>query len=52
MKGKILIIDDDSLVCISLKKALTKLSYEVDLCTNGDEAAAKVETFWSRCDIA
>ena len=45
MKGKILIIDDDSLVCISLKKALTKLSYEVDLCTNGDEAASKVEHF-------
>jgi two-component system, NtrC family, response regulator AtoC len=45
MKGKILIIDDDNLVGISLKKALSKLNYEVDLCTNGGEAMDKTEQF-------
>lgn len=45
MKGKLLIIDDDNLVGISLKKALNKLDYEVDLCFNGGEAVAKIEQF-------
>lgn len=45
MKGKILIIDDDNLVGISLKKALSKLNYEVDLCIDGNEAIDKVEQF-------
>lgn len=45
MKGKILIIDDDNLVGISLKKALSKLNYEVDLCTEGGEAMDKAEQF-------
>jgi len=45
MKGKVLIIDDDNLVGISLKKALNKLDYEVDLCINADEANDKIEQF-------
>ncbi len=45
MKGKVLIIDDDNLVGISLKKALSKLDYEIDLCTRGEEAVDKVDQF-------
>ena len=45
MANKILIIDDDNLVCISLKKALIKLGYDVDICMNGGEAFDKIETF-------
>jgi two-component system NtrC family response regulator len=45
MKGKILIIDDDNLVGISLKKALSKLNYEVELCLDGGESVGKVESF-------
>ncbi|MHB8854844.1 MAG: sigma-54-dependent transcriptional regulator [Ignavibacteriaceae bacterium] len=45
MKFKILIIDDDDLVCISLKKLLQKLGYEVEVCLDGDEAFNKVEEF-------
>lgn len=45
MKGKILIIDDDNLVGISLKKALSKLNYEVELCLDGGESVEKVESF-------
>lgn len=39
MKPRILIVDDDNLVAISLKKVLVKLGYEVDICMDG----AKVE---------
>ena len=45
MKFKILIIDDDDLVCISLKKLLQKLGYEVEVCLDGDQAFNKVEEF-------
>lgn len=44
-KFKILIIDDDDLVCISLKKLLTKLGYEVEVCTDGNDAFDKLEQF-------
>jgi len=37
MEGKILIIDDDDLVTISLKKILVKLGYEVLICNNPDD---------------
>jgi two-component system NtrC family response regulator len=39
MKPKILVVDDDNLVVISLKKVLIKLGYDVDICMDG----AKVE---------
>ncbi len=42
---KILIIDDDNLVCISLKKLLAKLGYEVDTCMDAGEAFAKIDSF-------
>ncbi len=45
MKFKILIIDDDNLVCISLKKLLIKLGYDVDICLNGNETFDKIEEF-------
>ena len=44
MKPKILIVDDDNLVGISLKKVLTKLDYDVDICMDG----GKVE---ESCDL-
>ncbi len=45
MKFKILIIDDDNLVCLSLKKLLIKLGYDVDICLNGEETFEKIEDF-------
>ena len=36
--NRILIIDDDDLVCMSLKKALSKLGYEVETCMDADNA--------------
>jgi len=44
MKPKILIVDDDNLVGISLKKILVKLGYDVDICMDG----GKVE---ESCDL-
>ncbi len=45
MKFKVLIIDDDDLVCLSLKKVLLKLGYDVEVCMKGDEAASAVEEY-------
>lgn len=45
MKFKILIIDDDHLVCISLKKLLMKLGYDVEICMEGKDALDTVERF-------
>jgi two-component system NtrC family response regulator len=45
MTFKILIIDDDNLVSISLKKALDKLGYKVDVCLNGAEAKDHIKYF-------
>ncbi|MFH1196232.1 MAG: sigma-54 dependent transcriptional regulator [bacterium] len=35
MIPKILLVDDDNLVCLSLKKVLVKLGYEVEICMDG-----------------
>ncbi len=43
MVPKLLIVDDDNLVCLSLKKVLTKLGYEVDVCMEGGKALEMVE---------
>lgn len=40
---KILLIDDDDLVCTSLKKILIKFGYDVEICTKGEEAFEKVK---------
>ena len=45
LKFKILIIDDDNLVCISLKKLLVKLGYDVEICLEAGEAFNKTEEF-------
>ncbi|MFO7446332.1 MAG: sigma-54 dependent transcriptional regulator [Ignavibacteriaceae bacterium] len=45
MKYRILIIDDDDLVCASLKKVLIKLDYEVETCLIADEAEEKIKIF-------
>ncbi|MBU1101702.1 MAG: sigma-54 dependent transcriptional regulator [Bacteroidetes bacterium] len=44
MKIKILIIDDDNLVCLSLKKVLMKLGYDVDICMEAEEAIVAVKS--------
>ncbi len=45
MLNKVLIVDDDQLVCTSLKKALVRLNYSVDVCLKGDEVFQSVEAF-------
>jgi two-component system, NtrC family, response regulator AtoC len=45
VKFKILIIDDDDLVCASLKKVLEKFGYEVRNCMDGAEAIDTVKNF-------
>ncbi len=45
MNFKILIIDDDNLICISLKKLLVKLGFDVDYCMNAEEAVSKIDEF-------
>lgn len=43
MINKILIIDDDQLVCQSLKKILIKFGFETEYCLDGELAIEKVE---------
>lgn len=45
MKPRILVIDDDNLVCISLKKALTRLDNEVEVCMDGNQAIHAIKTY-------
>jgi len=45
MKFKILIIDDDNLVGLSLNKVLTKLGYDVQVCMQAEEALDKIDEF-------
>ncbi|MBU1097684.1 MAG: sigma-54 dependent transcriptional regulator [Bacteroidetes bacterium] len=45
MTLKILIIDDDDLVSISLKKALNKLGFDVEICLQGGEAHDYIKKF-------
>jgi DNA-binding NtrC family response regulator len=44
-KNRILIIDDDDLVCLSLKKALSKLGYEVETCMDADQSVDNIIKF-------
>ena len=43
--NKVLIVDDDQLVCSSLKKALTRLNYDVEVCLDGGKVLDYVESF-------
>ncbi len=45
MSHKILIIDDDELVCNTFKRVLTKLEYRVEICLEGEKAVDKVKQF-------
>lgn len=45
MAPKILIIDDDNLVCLSLQKVLRKLGYETETCMEAGEVFDKIELF-------
>ncbi len=43
MIPKILVIDDDDLVCKSLEKVIKRFGYEVDICMDAEKALPKVE---------
>jgi len=45
MNNKILIIDDDELVCQSLKKILIKFGYETEYLTNAERTIEKIEEY-------
>lgn len=45
MMNKVLIVDDDQLVSTSLKKALTRLNYNVEICLDGGEVFDYIERF-------
>ncbi len=45
MNNRILIIDDDELVCRTLHKVLTRYEYVVEYCLEGESAINKVQTF-------
>ncbi len=45
MNFKILLIDDDNLVCVSLKKVLVKFGYDVEICMKGDEVFDKIKEY-------
>jgi two-component system NtrC family response regulator len=45
MNFKILLIDDDNLVCISLKKVLVKFGYDVEICMDASEVFDKIKEF-------
>lgn len=42
MKPKVLIVDDDNLVGISLRKVLIKLGYDVDICMDGGQVEESI----------
>jgi two-component system response regulator AtoC len=45
MNFKILLIDDDNLVCVSLKKVLVKFGFDVEICMKGDEVFDKIKEY-------
>ncbi|MCW8850396.1 MAG: sigma-54 dependent transcriptional regulator [Melioribacteraceae bacterium] len=42
MKPKVLIVDDDNLIVLSLKKVLIKLGYDVDICMDGGQVEESI----------
>ncbi len=45
MRNRILIIDDDELVCRTLHRVLLRFEYEVEYCLDGESALNKAKTF-------
>ena len=45
MSNRILIIDDDELVCRTLHRVLVKFEYEVEYCLDGEAAVEKVRSY-------
>ncbi|MCU7499285.1 MAG: sigma-54-dependent Fis family transcriptional regulator [Ignavibacteria bacterium] len=45
MKLNVLIVDDDNLICMSLKKVLVKMGYEVETCMEGEKVLETVADF-------
>ncbi|MGE5683002.1 MAG: sigma-54-dependent transcriptional regulator [Bacillota bacterium] len=45
MMLNVLIVDDDNLICLSLKKILLKMGYQVETCMEGDRVIEKVNEF-------
>lgn len=45
MMLNVLIVDDDNLICLSLKKVLQKMGYAVETCMEGDKVLERVEEF-------
>jgi CheY-like chemotaxis protein len=44
MKKRILVVDDERIVCRAVQKVLEIEGYDVDLATSGEEAVAKAKT--------
>lgn len=45
MKKRILVIDDEKMICLSLKEGLTDLGYRVETATSGREGMKKLASF-------
>ena len=45
MSNRIIIIDDDELVCRTLQRVLLKFEYQVEYCLDGEIAVEKVRDF-------
>lgn len=45
MTFNVLIVDDDNLICMSLKKVLTKMGYAVETCMEGGKVLEKIAEF-------
>ncbi|MDT3695781.1 MAG: sigma-54 dependent transcriptional regulator [Ignavibacterium sp.] len=45
MSNRIIIIDDDELVCRTLQRVLLKFEYQVEYCLDGERAVEKVKDF-------
>lgn len=45
MLNKVLIVDDDKLVCTSLKKALNRINFDAEMCLNANEVFQSIESF-------
>lgn len=42
---KVMIVDDDNLICISLKKVLVKMGYDVEACMEGEKVLERVTEY-------